>query len=94
MKRLSIRSIIVLLTFAMGIVAYICWNFISNFQTSVSNEKTNTCFIVKPVTSKETILYSEYVDKYCPRRNLNPEQEKQLVESLNKKSQKKVKSVR
>jgi hypothetical protein len=96
MKRLSIRLIIALLTFAMGIVAYICWNFTSSSRASVFNERTNTCFIVKPVISQETILdsYSEYVDKHCPRRNWNPEREKLLVERLNRKSQKKVKSVR
>lgn len=86
MKRFLSCFRIALLTFTIGIIVCAGWNFISNSQMPAFYSETNTRFIVKPVTSKETVLfsYSEYLDKHCPRRNWNPEQEKQLVERLNK----------
>jgi hypothetical protein len=83
MKHFLSHLRISLLTFTTGVIAYASWNFIINFQMSVPYSKTNTCFIVKPVSSKETNLISEYINKYCTRRNWNPEQEKLLVGRLN-----------
>jgi hypothetical protein len=87
MNRSALHIFIALLTFIIGIAAYVYWKSPDEVSHNLSNQSM-TLFIVEPATSKDTALFDweAYQNEHCIRRN--PEREKQLIESLNRESRK------
>lgn len=63
MKCLLLQSVVGSLTFSIGIIAV----FTCLGSAPLTHSSRNTVFIIKPVTSRDTVLYRNY--NYCSRGN-------------------------
>jgi hypothetical protein len=80
MKCLLLKLILGSITFSMGVGAvFICRN-----SAALTHSSKNTVFIIKPVTSKNTVLYKN--NYYCTRGN--PLLEKIAMKKLNREFRK------